>query len=522
MPPLVMKEPQGGILNQTNKLIDQAPDPVRPLASGVPWGISEAAYNARDREMTYQYTNFGVPGLGLKRGLGQNTVIAPYATMLAAQFMPREAVRESRRGCARSARSAATAIYDAVDFTPQRVPEGTDHARSSTTTWPTIRACRSRRSPTSIFEGRLRDRFHSDPVIEAAELLLQEKAPRDIPVVDRPHRGRRARQGRDAETERRQRAWSLDPARALRSTNLMSNGRYSVMVTATGSGYSRWNDLSVTRWQPDPTEDRLGTYHLPARHRRPATGGRRPPSRSAPPARRRRRCSATTRRASSRRSARCAPRSSASSFPKAMAKAGASRSTMTASTDRHHRGDVLCRAGAGAGGRRQCASGLLEDVRGDRDRRRTTARSSPTRRKREPSEPDIALAHFVTDSGRTARDAEAETDRRAFIGRGRTIADAAAFDPGARLGGHRRLHARSDRGAAPPRARAGQQEGIADLLDGRRRRTATRSKRRSTGSTIPRASPARRCLPGRARRCRRAIWASASPMRPMSRSWRAT
>src|SRR5690606_2596208 len=96
MPPLVMKEPAGGLLSQSAHLI------VRKQISygnarSVPWGISEAAYHARDREMTYQYTNFGVPGLGLKRGLGQNTVIAPYATVLAAQFMPREAVENLER-----------------------------------------------------------------------------------------------------------------------------------------------------------------------------------------------------------------------------------------------------------------------------------------------------------------------------------------------------------------------------------------------------------------------------------------
>ncbi|OWK18619.1 hypothetical protein AJ88_07360 [Mesorhizobium amorphae CCBAU 01583] len=80
MPPLVMKEPQGSILNQTSKLIIKRQIQYA-RSKNVPWGISEAAYNARDRELTYQYTNFGVPGLGLKRGLGQNTVIAPYATI---------------------------------------------------------------------------------------------------------------------------------------------------------------------------------------------------------------------------------------------------------------------------------------------------------------------------------------------------------------------------------------------------------------------------------------------------------
>ncbi|MGB3391381.1 MAG: glucoamylase family protein, partial [Pseudaminobacter sp.] len=256
MPPLVMKEPQGGLLNQTSKLIIR-----RQIQYGrskkVPWGISEAAYNGRDREMTYQYTNFGVPGLGLKRGLGHNTVIAPYATALAAQFMPHEAVQnlETLRTLGALGRYG---YHDAVDFTPQRVPEGRTHAvvynYMAHHQGMSIVAIAN-----AIFEGRMRDRFHSDPVIEAAELLLQEKAPRDIPVstvrTEADERGKTDLIEQSADTR-----LVIEPEKALRSTNLMSNGRYSVMVTATGSGYSRWNDLAVTRWQPDPTEDRQGTY----------------------------------------------------------------------------------------------------------------------------------------------------------------------------------------------------------------------------------------------------------------------
>ncbi len=180
MPPLVMKEPQGGILNQTNKLIVH-----RQIQYGrskrVPWGISEAAYNARDREMTYQYTNFGVPGLGLKRGLAQNTVIAPYATILAAQFMPHEAMRNLDR------------LQGDRRTRPLRVPrrgglhaaaraEGTDHAVVYNY-YAHHQGMSIVAVANAIFEGRMRDRFHSDPVIEAAELLLQEKAPRHIPVA---------------------------------------------------------------------------------------------------------------------------------------------------------------------------------------------------------------------------------------------------------------------------------------------------------------------------------------------------
>ncbi|TIM59299.1 MAG: hypothetical protein E5Y60_33330, partial [Mesorhizobium sp.] len=111
----------------------------------------------------------------------------------------------------------------------------------------------------AIFEGRLRDRFHSDPVIESAELLLQERAPRDIPTATvRTEADERSKDETEAESPDTRIV--LNPLKALRSTSVMSNGRYSVMVTATGSGYSRWGELAVTRWQPDPTEDRLGSY----------------------------------------------------------------------------------------------------------------------------------------------------------------------------------------------------------------------------------------------------------------------
>ena len=142
---------------------------------GTPWGISEAAFNALDHQMHYQYTNFGVPTLGLKRGLGQNAVIAPYASILASQYDPISAVEN----LAELRELGALGIYgfhDAVDFTPTRVPEGkrcavvynyyAHHHGMSIAAIANV-----------VFNGRLRELFHADPVIEAAELLLQEKAP---------------------------------------------------------------------------------------------------------------------------------------------------------------------------------------------------------------------------------------------------------------------------------------------------------------------------------------------------------
>jgi len=430
MPPLVMKEPQGSILNQTSKLIIK-----RQIQYGrqknVPWGISEAAYNARDRELTYQYTNFGVPGLGLKRGLGQNTVIAPYATILAAQFNPREAVENLAR--LRSIGALGRhGFYDAVDFTPQRVPEGTSHAvvlnYYAHHSGMSIAAVAD-----AIFEGRMRDRFHSDPVIESAELLLQERAPRDIPTATvRTEADERAKD--ETEVESPDTRIILDPIKALRSTNVMSNGRYSVMVTATGSGYSRLGDIAVTRWQPDPTEDRLGSYIF---LRDAATGDWW--SATAEPKRapeERVQTLFSDDKASFVKSVGTL-RSEVECIVVSEGNGEGRRVTLynDGSTDRHIEVTSFAELVLGTEASDN-AHPAFSKMFVETEIAPNNGAIFATRRKRDASDPDIAMVHFVTDPSGLTRDAEAETDRRAFIGRGRTIAEAAAFDHGAKLGGY--------------------------------------------------------------------------------------
>ena len=431
MPPLVMKEPHGSILNQTSNLVIK-----RQMQYGrekhIPWGISEAAYNARDRELTYQYTNFGVPGLGLKRGLGQNTVVAPYATILAAQFMPREAVANLKR-LREIGALGRYGYYDAVDFTPQRVPEGTDHAvvlnYFAHHSGMSIAAVAD-----AVFEGRLRDRFHSDPVIESAELLLQEKAPREIPA-DTVRTEAEERTSKDeTEVQSPDTRIILDPLWALRSTCVMSNGRYSVMVSATGTGYSRWGELAVTRWQPDPTEDRLGSFIF---LRDTETGNWW--SATAEP------------RQAPDEVAQTHFSDDKASFIKSV---GTLRSEVECIvvSEGNGEGRRITLYNDGTSDRHIEVTSFTELVLGsevadnahpafskmfvETEIAANNGAIFATRRKREASEPDVAALHFVTDPSELERDTEAETDRRAFIGRGRDIADAAAFDAGAKLGGH--------------------------------------------------------------------------------------
>ncbi len=257
MPSLVMRAPAGSLIEQTSHLIVRR-QITYGATLGLPWGISESAYNVRDLEFTYQYSNFGVPGLGLKRGLSENAVVAPYATALAAMVEPAASMRNFARLAAAGA-SGRYGFYEALDYTRSRLPEGKDYA--------VVRAFMAHHQgmtvvaiANALLDAEMRTRFHAEPIVQATELLLQERTPRYIAAA-RPRaeevKGRAAVRGLE----------ELPTVRRLRSAHaakpevqLLSNGRYAVMLTGAGSGYSRWRDLAITRWCEDTTRDDWGAY----------------------------------------------------------------------------------------------------------------------------------------------------------------------------------------------------------------------------------------------------------------------
>jgi cyclic beta-1,2-glucan synthetase len=256
MPLLVMSQPAQSLLDLTCRLVVR-----RQIRYGaerrVPWGVSESAYNVRDAELTYQYSAFGVPGLGLKRGLFEDVVVAPYATALAAMVDPRAALTNFVRLEQAGARGAY-GFYEALDYTPSRLPEKTRAV--------VVRAYMAHHQGMTLIslgnvlsDGLIRKRFDSHPMVQAAELLLQERTPRAV-AITRP----RAEEVRIAALVRDLIPPTLrrfdSPHDLTPRTHLLSNGRYTVMVTAAGSGFSRWRELAVTRWREDTTRDCWGTF----------------------------------------------------------------------------------------------------------------------------------------------------------------------------------------------------------------------------------------------------------------------
>jgi cyclic beta-1,2-glucan synthetase len=259
MPALMMRSPAHSLLDQTCRLVVR-----RQIQYGadrsVPWGVSESAFNARDLELTYQYSNFGVPGLGLKRGLSEDLVVAPYATALAAMFEPLAAGRNFAR-LEKAGAAGRYGFYEAVDYTASRLPEGQQLA--------VVQAYMAHHQGMSLIalantldvrrDGAMLARFHAAPIVQATELLLQERTPRDVAVArPRAEEVAAAAQvgGLVLPTVRRYHS----PHDAVPRTHLLSNGRYAVMLTAAGAGYSRVRDLAITRFREDVTRDCWGSF----------------------------------------------------------------------------------------------------------------------------------------------------------------------------------------------------------------------------------------------------------------------
>ncbi|MBF0506740.1 MAG: cyclic beta 1-2 glucan synthetase, partial [Nitrospirae bacterium] len=223
---------------------------------GVPWGISESAYNTIDAQLNYQYRAFGVPGLGLKRGLADDLVIAPYASALALMVAPEEAClnmqRLSEEGC-----EGKFGFYEAIDYTPARLPR-----RQSSAVVRSFMAHHVGMSFLSLayflLDRPMQKRFESDPLFQATTLLLQERVPKAtgfyLQTAD-------LSESLTASTGAKTSVRSFSsPDTPFPQVQLLSNGRYHVMITNAGGGYSRWKDIAVTRWREDTTRDNWGTF----------------------------------------------------------------------------------------------------------------------------------------------------------------------------------------------------------------------------------------------------------------------
>ncbi|MCY7312299.1 MAG: cyclic beta 1-2 glucan synthetase, partial [Pseudoxanthomonas sp.] len=255
MPQLVMPSYPDTLLDQTAQHAVQA-QVLYGRQRGVPWGISESGYNTVDTRMNYQYRAFGVPGLGLKRGLGQDLVIAPYASMMALMVAPEAACQNLQR-LTELGFGGAFGLYEAIDYTPARIPRGQSHA--------VVRSFMAHHQGMGLLaldyllrEQPMQKRFVADAEFQATLLLLQERIPRT--GVLHPHEVEAGPSRSSSAADETQLRVFRDPNSTRPAVQMLSNGRYHGLLSNAGGGYSRLRDMAVTRWREDGTRDHWGTF----------------------------------------------------------------------------------------------------------------------------------------------------------------------------------------------------------------------------------------------------------------------
>ncbi len=257
MPSLLMRSREGTLLSQTCELVVEA-HIAYGKKTGAPWGISESAFARVDAHQTYQYQSFGVPGLGFKRGLEDDLVVAPYASMLAVSVRPRAALENMTR-LETMGMLGTYGLFEAVDMHPERTPDGRSFA--------VVRSYMAHHQGMLLvaIDNILNDqimveRFHADRKVATGELLLNERAPstapREWPMAEH------AESAGAAPLE----VPSVGPAPWSPDTQgrpqafVLGNGRLSTLLTSAGGGGLTWQGLSITRYQPDVVGDGDGLW----------------------------------------------------------------------------------------------------------------------------------------------------------------------------------------------------------------------------------------------------------------------
>ena len=262
MPPLLLREYPNTLLNQS------AYTAIRyqiayAAEKKVPWGISESGFYYFDANQNYQYRAFGVPRLGFKRGLADDLVITPYASLLALPFCPQEVIANLQR-LDELEMLTDYGYYEAIDFTPSRLPLGQEYARVASF------MAHHQGMILLALVNQLQDhgmveRFHANPLIKSVEMLLQEQIPQNA-VIEQVGEDDETPPIVSAEPPVLAAPWPVPVENALPRVHYLSNGAYSLLITNHGSGYSSWQGSqdaaarALTRWRADTTQDDWGAW----------------------------------------------------------------------------------------------------------------------------------------------------------------------------------------------------------------------------------------------------------------------
>ncbi len=262
MPSVFMRSQERTLLQQSAELVVTAQIEHGEKA-GTPWGVSESGYAQLDAQSTYQYRSFGVPGLGLRRGLEEDRVIAPYACVLALPVRPR-AVLDNLAALARIGAMGLYGLFEAVDYDETRAVEAARASGERVRKFAVVRSHMAHHQGmilaainNALNHDVLVDRFHSDVSVRSGAQLLSERLPSVRLAEELAGAAKEASEPRMA-PERAFPGWVPDRERP--QVAILGNGRMTTIVTDAGAGFTCWNGLAVTRGSCDATCDVDGTW----------------------------------------------------------------------------------------------------------------------------------------------------------------------------------------------------------------------------------------------------------------------
>lgn len=260
MPNLIMKSYESSLLDEALQTCVLA-QMEYVKARTRPWGISESGFYEFDLNLNYQYKAFGIPRLGLKKGLGEEFVVAPYGSILALPLVP-EKVMENLKIIKALGAYGEYGYYEAIDYTA---------ARTGGEKYKIVKSYMAHHLGMSfiaihnyLFDNLMKRRFHSIPYIKGAEYLLSERVPiSGTPQNDTVMGENRVRvNSQEQETvQPAQKVTAGVPARnRMPACGLISNGRYSLFINSLGVGYSKLQDKLLAAWNFDGMEYSGGFY----------------------------------------------------------------------------------------------------------------------------------------------------------------------------------------------------------------------------------------------------------------------
>ena len=211
----------------------------------IPWGISEAAFNLKDLNANYQYKAFGIPWLGLKRGLADDIVVSSYGSVLAITDEPKEVIKNIRI-LKKYNMYGKYGLYESIDFTPERLGENKKY--EPVKTYMAHHQGLILLSINNLINNNiLQERFHENPEIKSVDILLQEKLPEDVIITkERKEKVEKIKYiGNNTNYSKEINEFNDN----IPCVNIISNEEYLICTNKNGTSFSKYKNLLINRYK---------------------------------------------------------------------------------------------------------------------------------------------------------------------------------------------------------------------------------------------------------------------------------